>query len=199
VTLPPDYFEAMYAERDDPWGFRTRWYETRKRRLTMAALPDSHYRSVFEPGCSIGLLTTELAARSEQVVAMDVSDRALRQARQIVPANVQLRRGAVPADWPSSGFELIVLSEVGYYLDPTDCQTLAELAVESSRDLIAIHWRHPVADYPLTGDQVHSVIEACAHHHGLARVVNHVERDLRLDVWSSDVRSVAVRDELISS
>src|SRR5580658_8155643 len=129
MTLDRSYFERLYDDHDDPWGFRTRWYEARKRRLTMAALPAQRYGSVFEPGCSIGLLTADLAERSDRVVAMDISARALQQARSGLPASVELRRGAVPSDWPAGKFDLIVLSEVGYYLDVDDCRLLAELAV----------------------------------------------------------------------
>ena len=33
----PAHFEALFASNDDPWGFRTRWYEARKRSLTITA------------------------------------------------------------------------------------------------------------------------------------------------------------------
>jgi SAM-dependent methyltransferase len=197
MTLPPEYFDDLYGHQPDPWGFRDRWYEKRKRRLTMVALPDEHYTSVFEPGCSIGLLSAELARRSNHVLAMDISPAALRQAAEEVPANVELVRGRVPSDWPDRTFDLVVLSEVGYYLDPRDCQQLAELAVTSARDLVAVHWRHPVGDYPLRGDEVHEYLAQCASAHGLASVLTHLEVDVRLEVWSRDHRSVAARTGLV--
>ena len=197
MTLPPQYFDDLYAGEADPWGFRTRWYEHRKRRLTMAALPDEHYHTVFEPGCSIGLLSAELAGRADCVLSMDVSAAALRRAAETVPVNVELVRGAVPGNWPDRTFDLVVLSEVGYYLDGHDCQQLAELAVTSTRDLMAIHWRHPVPDYPLSGDEVHKILDIGAGTHGLSRVVRHLEVDVRVEVWSRDSRSVAARTGLV--
>ena len=155
MTLGQPYFDNLYRHHSDPWGFRTRWYETRKRQLTTAALPDQHYASMFEPGCSVGLLTRLLAARSDRVLAMDISPAALEEARAGLPPHVQLQRGSVPADWPSGHFDLVVLSELGYYLDEKDCQRMATLTVTAARDLIAVHWRHPVEDYPLAGDHVH--------------------------------------------
>ncbi len=199
MSLDQGYFEGLYQQDRDPWGFRTRWYETRKRQLTLAALPDTHYDRVFEPGCSIGVLTHELAARSGTVLAMDISARALEQARLDQPDNVELRRGSVPADWPPGRFDLIVLSEMGYYLDEPDCRRLAQLATIRSRDLIAVHWRHRVGDYPLTGDQFHRILDQTAARGGLGRICSHVEADFRLAVWSHDHRSVASRTGLLLS
>jgi SAM-dependent methyltransferase len=198
MTLDRSYFESLYEDYEDPWEFRTRWYEARKRLLTMAALPEQRYLSVFEPGCSIGLLTADLAARSDYVLATDISVKALEQARSTLPDRVELRRGAVPSDWPAARFDLIVLSEVGYYLDVEDCELLAELAVTTGRDLIAVHWRHLVDDYPLTGDEVHEIINRCAGRHGLAVLASHIEADLRIEVWSTDHRSVAGRTGLLA-
>ena len=197
MTLDQPYFDHLYRSRPDPWGFRTRWYEARKRQVTMAALPGRHYRSVFEPGCSIGLLTRLLAARSDRVVAMDISAAALGQARTGLPPSVQLEQGTVPADWPSGRFELVVLSELGYYLDENDCQQLATLAVNTADDVVAVHWRHPVEDYPLSGDHVHQIIQQTAADHGLQQICSHIEADFQLAVWSRDRRSVASRTGLI--
>jgi hypothetical protein len=30
MPLSPPYFDSLFATSDDPWGFRTRWYEQRK-------------------------------------------------------------------------------------------------------------------------------------------------------------------------
>jgi Methyltransferase domain len=197
MTLPSEYFDALYEGNDDPWSFRTRWYESRKRRLTLAALPAERYERTFEPGCSIGILTKALATRSELVVAMDVSATALQHAAHLAPRNVELCQGAVPACWPAGQFDLVVLSEVGYYLDQADCAVLADRAADSTRDLVAVHWRHPVADYPMCGDDVHELLGSAARSRGLIPLVSHVESDFRLEVWSSDSRSVAAREGLV--
>ena len=197
MSLPQSYFDQLYVKDDDPWSFRTRAYELRKRDITVAALPERWYGSVFEPGCSIGLLTASLAQRSGRVLAMDISVEALQRINAGLPANVELRQGAIPQDWPDGTFDLVVLSEVAYYLDTAACRRAAELACGSARDLIAVHWRHPVEDYPLGGDEVHEVIRGVAEARGLSLLVNHVEEDFRLDVWSCDRRSVAARSGLL--
>jgi SAM-dependent methyltransferase len=199
MTLDQRYFDDLYRRHRDPWGFRTRWYETRKRQLTMAALPNRRYGSVFEPGCSIGLLTQLLAGRSDRVLAMDVSPAAVQQARAGLAAHVQLQQGSVPQDWPAGRFDLVVLSELGYYLDEPTCQQMAEMAATAAGDLVAVHWRHPVEDYPLTGDRVHQIVQQAAIEHGLAEICDHVEADFHLAVWSHDHRSVAARTGLFTS
>jgi hypothetical protein len=197
VTLPRDYFEALYTDDDDPWGFRTRWYEERKRGLTMAALLEPRYRTAFEPGCSIGVLTADLADRCDRLLAMDISERAIERAAARRLPGVELRRGSVPGDWPAGTFDLVVLSEIGYYLDGDDCERLAGRALSCAGEVVVVHWRHPVADYPLPGDRVHEIFARRASAAGLRRVVGHVERDLRLESWSRDPRSVAARSGLV--
>ena len=200
ISLPPDYFDAMYAGSPDPWGFRDRWYESRKRAVTMASLPQARYTRAFEPGCSLGMLTTELAARCDVVLAYDPSPAAVDAARAAVNAhsNVEVRRGSVPADWPDGAFDLVVLSEVAYYLDPGDLTVLVERCIPSLVEggtLLACHWRHEVQDYPATGDQVHEVLGERPELH---RVVHHLEDDFVLDVWSHGrTPSVAHREGLV--
>lgn len=80
-SLPSEYFARVYAESDDPWGFATRAYEASKYAATLDALPGERYRSAFEVGCSIGVLTERLAARCERLLSVDVAERALQQAR----------------------------------------------------------------------------------------------------------------------
>jgi hypothetical protein len=124
---------------------------------------------------------------------MDLSGLALAFAAETVPSNVELRQGAIPGDWPKESFELVVLSEVGYYLDADDCRRLGELAAAGSKDLVMVHWRHPVDDYPLSGDDVHRVLAETSSQADMTHLVEHVEHDFRLDVWSHDPRSVALR------
>jgi SAM-dependent methyltransferase len=200
MTLGSEHFERLYAASPDPWGFRTRWYERRKRAVTMAALPCEHYQNAFEPGCSIGTLTARLAPRCQALLAVDATQSAVDEARTAVAAypHVQVRRMAVPDEWPDGPFDLVVVSEIGYYFDVVDLRRLAERAVESLVDggtLLACHWRHPVADYPLTGDVVHDALGADP---ALVATVRHVEADFRLEVWTKGVvDSVARREGLL--
>jgi LmbE family N-acetylglucosaminyl deacetylase/SAM-dependent methyltransferase len=196
AALTPAYFEKVYSRRDDPWRYRERWYEARKRDATLAALPRRRYPRTLEVGCSIGMLTERLADRSVDLLAIDVAERAVAQTRERLRdrdgARVEKRDASV--DFPPGPFDLVVLSEVGYYFGDAldDVLAAAHDALAPGGELLACHWRHPVADYPLSGDEVHARIARL----GLRRLVSHEEEDFVLEVWSSDDRSVARREWL---
>lgn len=159
--LPDRYFDDLYAGAADPWGFQDRWYERRKRALTAALLPRPRYRSGFEPGCSLGVLTEVLASRCDHLLATDVSPAALAAARERLAGkdHVTFRSWALGDAWPDEQFDLVVLSEVLYYLQASLLRAVlpqAVAALEPGGTLLAVHWRHPVADYPLGGDEVHA-------------------------------------------
>ena len=124
---------------------------------------------------------------------MDNSAAALQQARAGLPRNAELQAESEPADLPPVRFDLVRALRSGYHLDEKDCHQLASLAMNTARDLVAVHWRHRVEDHPLTGDQVHPVIQQAATNHGLERICNHIEADFRLAVRSRDQPSVASR------
>jgi hypothetical protein len=59
--------------------------------------------------------------------------------------------------------------------------------------VVAVHWRHAVDDYPLSGDEVHRILGESSSAVGTTHLVEHIEDDFRIDVWSHDARSVARR------
>ncbi len=74
---PPEYFEQLYVRDPDPWRFATSGYERDKYAATLAALPNRRFASGFEVGCSIGVLTRQLAERCDALLAADGSPTAL--------------------------------------------------------------------------------------------------------------------------
>jgi len=193
TTLPGDYFDALYSRHDDPWGFQSRWYERRKRAITLATLAEERYSNALEIGCSIGVLTEQLADRCDSLLSTDVSAAALDQARARLAGveTVRFELADAAAPLPEGPFDLIVLSEVGYYFSPDALETLALQVgdrLSEGGTLLACHWRHPVADYPLSGDDVHVALGSIL---GLERVARHLEKDFVLDLFTTDGRSVA--------
>ena len=178
------YFYDRYASSPDPWGFASKWYERRKYDLTVAALPRLRYARAFEPGCSIGVLSELLAARCDHVLASDIVPSALAQAEiRLRPwDNVVVERRAIPEEWPTGTFDLIILSEIAYYFDVAALNTIVSRTVDSSvlgANLVAVHWRGPT-NYALSADAAHARIDLSEHW----RSEGHYEEEkFLLDVW----------------
>ncbi len=184
-TLPAGYFDAMYQTAADPWGFEDRWYERRKYAISLAMLPDARYRRAFEPACSVGVLTQMLARRCDELLACDVAEAAVRAAarRTWELSHVLLEQRDISRQWPPGRFDLIVLSEILYYFGDHDLEQIlknAVAALEPEGTLLAVHWRHPVTDYPRSGDDVHRML---AGQPGLGRLVRHTEPDFLAEVY----------------
>jgi trans-aconitate methyltransferase len=184
--LPVEYFERIYAAGPDPWGFESRWYEARKYALTLAALPRRRYARAFEPGCSIGVLTEQLAARCDALIACElVPDIAARaRARLAALRHVEVRELAIPERWPEGRFDLVVLSEVAYYLTAEGvAHLLARLdaSLAPAGHVVAVHWTG-ATDHPLAGEDLHARLDAhagwsrCAHYRDAAFVLAVYER-----------------------
>ena len=195
---PPDpqHFDALFRASDDPWRFKTRWYEARKRAVTLACLPAARYAHGFEPGCANGELSAELATRCDHLLACDGSHRAveLAQARLAAWPQAQVVHAQLPDDWPQATFDLIVISELGYFLDAQRLDALADKARASLHPggtLLACHWRRAIAGCELDGDTVHARLAKRLEWAALTEVV---EADFVLHVWSADGRSVAERE-----
>ncbi len=182
-SIAPAYFERLYASDSDPWRFTTSPYEAAKYAATLAALPRERYASAFEIGCAGGVLTRQLAERCDRLLAVDVSDDVLAQARARCAdrPHVTFRRMTVPGEWPDEVFALVMLSEVGYYLGDADFAALGDrldTTVAPGGHLVLVHWTGPT-DYPRTGDAVHEAFLALP---AWRRVGGHRDPAYRLDV-----------------
>jgi predicted O-methyltransferase YrrM len=179
-----------------------RWYERRKYAITLALLPHPRYRHAFEPGCSIGVLTEHLTRRCDRVTATDVASAALDAAdRRLADAGsldrVTLLRSSLDEPWPATQFDLVVLSEIGYYLEATELRSVMDREVARlarGAVVIAAHWRHRVDDYPITGDRANDIIGATA---GLHHIGGYLDADVVIEVFdTAPPISVAARTEV---
>lgn len=194
----PAFFEAKYQADADPWGFAVDQAELERYAITLAALAHKRYAHAFEPGCSIGVLTLQLAALCNSLDAIDFSATAVAQARQRCAhlPHVHIQCGTL-ADCISAQatdripvtelsvteFDLIVLSEIGYYFDQPTWRALSTRLVHSmspGATLLAVHWLGHSPDHLLSGDTVHHVLSDLPGLH-----LEHAERHptFRLDRW----------------
>ncbi len=153
-------FERLYHDSPDPWGYLTSDYERKKYAATLAALPKPSHGLCLEVGCSIGVLTGLLAARCEHLVAIDFSLGALQLARQNLQgvSNVDLLRAGFPEETPPGSWDLIVCSEILYYLRPQafdEAVGWIETQLTYGASVVAVSWRGVGHEEPLLGDEVH--------------------------------------------
>jgi 2-polyprenyl-3-methyl-5-hydroxy-6-metoxy-1,4-benzoquinol methylase len=151
------HFERIYANGDDPWNFRTSPYERAKYAATMAALPARRFRTALEVGCSIGELTRLLAGRCDAVHGLDIAAAPLEIAQRSCDDLPQVRFSqlTVPAQWPPGLYDLIMLSEVLYFLAPDDVHALAARvcqALPPNGVVVLVNWLG-ASDDPATGDE----------------------------------------------
>jgi SAM-dependent methyltransferase len=188
-TLRPEYFDELYAADPDPWNFGASPYESGKYALTLNALPKPRYHSALEVGCSIGVLTRLLASRCDALVAIDAAPTPLVEARRrcVNFPGVRFEQMFVPDQWPDGAFDLILLSEVVYYLNPEDVGRLAARVKPSlvrGGSMILVHWTGPT-NYPLSGDEAAALfIERIGSTCFVERAERHAE--FRLDVLSRE-------------
>jgi len=166
VTERRSRFDALYWKNPDPWACATSRYERDKRAATLAALGDREYRSALEIGCGAGLLTRELARRCGRLVALDVSEVALDEARNRCSGvgGVTFERREVPAGWPHGRFDLLILSEVLYFLTRDEIEQVSRLAHEAmdeGGDCVLVNWTGE-NDLPICGRQAAELFERAA-------------------------------------
>ena len=115
----------------DPWGYLTSAYERAKYAATLAACGRGPFGSALELGASIGVFSALLAPRCrladhdrrrpDRGGDRPPAARPIAQARAI--------QGTIPGEIPDGPFDLVVASEILYYLSPAlSTRTLAQLA-----------------------------------------------------------------------
>ncbi|GBQ15028.1 class I SAM-dependent methyltransferase [Komagataeibacter rhaeticus] len=188
-SWPRAVFERLHIRHANPWGVGTSAYERRKYRQTLALLAGRHFMNALELGCSIGVMTARLARQCDRLLAVDVSRIALRRARLRCTGRegVSFYRGHLPGGFPAlpaRGCDLIVISELLYFLSPADITRLAGQCLRVRRSgapIMLVNWTGPT-DTPCTGDEAARHFVACCLRAGL-RVV-HARRHVgyRLDM-----------------
>jgi trans-aconitate methyltransferase len=158
-----EFFESRYEASSDPWQFASSAYELARYQTTLESLSRGRYRRAFEPGCSVGVLTAQLAPRVRHLIACDLSDAAVARAKERCrdSPHVEIYQGDVAAGPPRGTFDLMVFSELGYYFSVDQLRALVNRladGLESGGEFLAVHWLGHSADHLLHGDAVHEVL-----------------------------------------
>jgi SAM-dependent methyltransferase len=165
-TVTSAAFEARYARNPDPWSFANSPYELDRYDRLVEILQRHRYETIYEPGCSVGVLTERLARISRRVIATDFAATAVEQAKTRCANldNVDILCADLATFMPPQPLDLIVFSEVGYYFSPSELSGItSRLAkcLSANGEFIAVHWLGTSDDHVLHGDQVHAVLDTC--------------------------------------
>ena len=222
------YFDALYNDNTDPWQYQTRWYEKRKRDICLAILPQSQYNNAIELGCGNGVLSELFAQRCQALVSIDGNQRAVQLAKErlaelshvkviqgVVPNRLLNLKEAIIEAYPLSNdtptiepaFDLIVISEILYYLSLNDIDTVIawtqqNLAIGGT--LLCCHWRYAIDGFAMTGETVHQRLHHAfnfanneKHHVAFNHQSQVIDDDFLLDIWQRSPSSVAMQENLI--
>jgi SAM-dependent methyltransferase len=125
MTETLDHLHRLYANTDDPWEFANSAYEQGRFTATREALLRDSYRSALEIGCGNGALAAHLAPICGRYTGIDAIQRAVDSARHRVPG-ATFHVGCYPCLLPGAGHDLVILSEVLYFLTPGTILQLAD-------------------------------------------------------------------------
>ena len=158
-------FEQRYQQEADPWGYRSSAYEQAKYDATLDACGAGPFRAALELGGSIGVFSARLAPRCLALTTLDFAPTAVGAARHELRLhpNVRALVGEVPAAIPDGSYDLIVTSEILYYLEtPALVATLGRLeeVLAPAGRLLAVHWRPRGPDRPQSATAVHAQLRA---------------------------------------
>jgi SAM-dependent methyltransferase len=111
-------FEQKFRQNIDPWNYTHSRFEHFKRTMLLRACGHRKHGRVLELGCAIGETTRYLAPLSMHLLAVDASPTALKEAKRRLSGEprVIIRRATLPGEFPHGPYDLIVVSEIAYYL-----------------------------------------------------------------------------------
>lgn len=168
-TWKPDVFENIFQKSDDPWDFESSLYEQKKLAKVLECFPICPVSFAVELGCAIGVSTLALAQYCKRILSVDASETALERAKKRCEGvgHVTFIKAFLPEDYPASaasGCDLVLISEILYFLSVDDIQRLAGMVTQSltaAASILIVNWTGPT-DTPCTGDEASDCfIEAC--------------------------------------
>jgi SAM-dependent methyltransferase len=177
-------FEDRYRAEGDPWATLTDPTERAKAQAVLDACGEGPFQAVCDLGAGLGVLSAALAPRSRSLVALDAAPTAVDAARErLAPwPHAEARVATLPDDLPDREFDLVVASEILYYLSAgalaATLQWLDVALVPGGR-LVAVHWTGEAPDLERSADTVHDALVA---RDGFCWLAGHRTETYRLDV-----------------
>lgn len=132
-----DHFSRLYRDGRDFWGVRDRPYEVAKRAAAVAFLQGWRGQRGLELGCGEGFLAARLIEEGTlgTVTGIDLDPGIIDRAWQTHAAlsGAAFRQGRMPEDFPPEPFDLLVVSEMLYFLAEREIADLAARMTRAAR------------------------------------------------------------------
>lgn len=137
-------FERRYRENLDPWSYESSPFEAFKRAALLRACGSRPFGRALELACGTGVTSRALAPRCLRLTATDASPTAIAAARRLSRGlpGLTYREGLLPRALPTGPFDLIVISEILYYLPRHDLALLlsrVERALAPGGRIVLLH------------------------------------------------------------
>jgi cyclopropane fatty-acyl-phospholipid synthase-like methyltransferase len=158
----PQQVTRFFDKGGDPFGFDVNPDEQAKFRRTLEVCGEGDLGRVLEIGCAVGSFTELMAPQATDLLAIDVSEAAIEQAKERLRGipHVHAETRSLPAEFPDGPFDLIVASDVLYYLTVDELETCLRLIEERLAPggaLVAVHYVPRVGTL-LNGDELHDFL-----------------------------------------
>jgi SAM-dependent methyltransferase len=150
-SIDVEGFEQKFRQNIDPWNYTHSTFEHFKRTMLLRACGHCKHGRVLELGCAIGETTRYLAPLSLHLLAVDASSTALAEAKRRLSGDprVNICRATLPSEMPHGPYDLIVVSEIAYYLRGHQLVELAKRirsALASRGRAVVLNHRRPFED-----------------------------------------------------
>jgi trans-aconitate methyltransferase len=152
-------FEAIYRADPDPWRTLTDPYESHKRERTLAACGEGPFASACDLGAGTGVLAAALAPRCDRLLALDGAPTAVAEAQRRLASfpHAAARVATLPDGLPTGPLDLVVASEILYYLDDGAFRMVLDWLPEAlmlGGRAVAVHWTGSAPDLRRSADEV---------------------------------------------
>jgi SAM-dependent methyltransferase len=158
-------FEKLYRADPDPWRTLTDPYESHKRERTLAACGAGPFASACDVGAGTGLLAAALAPRCDRLLALDGAPTAVAEAQRRLASfpHADARVATLPDGLPTGPLDLVVASEILYYLDDDAFHMVLPWLPDALADggrVVAVHWTGSAPDLRRSADDVGAALVA---------------------------------------
>jgi len=181
----PGEFDTLFTQSADPWDYDVAPYEQVRFARTIAALDGRQFRQGLEVACAAGSLTEMIAPHCNHLLALDASRAALDHARRrLAPwPHVDIRLARMPEQLPEGRFDLIMLSDMLYYLGLSGLQNFLATLIERAEPdamIVLVDYLGPMG-IAINGEKAAEASIALARLRGW-RLTRHERNDtMRLD------------------